>query len=112
MNASPTQWMTFADDPDELMVFQQARQELDLQRWSEARELLLWLATRSPATTRYRALLAYARGQEAATAGDETRAREEWRRALILDPRLELARQAIAARNRQRSWVARLLGRE
>ncbi|HVV81954.1 MAG TPA: hypothetical protein VHE35_02700 [Kofleriaceae bacterium] len=97
--------------PDEANLFRQARQALELQHWTEARDLLLQLATRSPSTTRYRALLAYARGQESFVAGDETRARDEWRRALILDPSLEDAQHALAAHAPQRSWVARLFGR-
>ena len=104
-------YLSLGPDTDEISLFRQARQSLELQKWTEARELLLQLATRSPTTTRYRALLAYARGQESLEAGDEIRAREEWRRALILDPMLEDARRMLAVRAKQRSWVDRLLGR-
>ncbi len=97
---------------DETATFRRARQALELQRWSDARALLLRLATRSPNTTQYRSLLAYARGQESLDAGDEARARDEWRRALTLDPTLADARRALAARGRSRSWVDRLLGRD
>jgi Flp pilus assembly protein TadD len=104
-------YMTFDQDPDEAGLYQQGRQALDRQKWSEARELFRLLATRAPANSRYRALLAYARGQEWLDGGDEVRARDEWRRALILDPRLEDARRMLAVRSRPRSWVDRLLGR-
>lgn len=111
MTTNEVQYLTLEQDADEVGLFRQARQCLELQKWTEARELLFTLATRSPSTTRYRALLAYARGQESLSAGDEIRAREEWRRALILDPMLEDARRMLAVRAKQRSWVDRLLGR-
>lgn len=97
--------------PDDASTLRRAQQALELQRWTEARELLLQLATRQPATTQYRALLAYARGQEALSSGNEEAARAEWRRALTLDPSLKDAQHALAARTRRRSWVDRLLGR-
>lgn len=111
MSMSPTPHVAPEPRSDESGLFRLARQQLELQNWSEARDLLLQLATRSPSTTRYRALLAYARGQESFCAGDEIRAREEWRRALILDPALVDAKHALAARPRPRSWVDRLFGR-
>jgi hypothetical protein len=111
MTTTEVQYLSMEQDADEISLVRQARQSLELQKWTEARELLYTLATRSPSTTRYRALLAYARGQESLEAGDETRAREEWRRALILDPMLEVARRMLATRAKQRSWVDRLLGR-
>lgn len=83
---------------------------LACQRWTEARELLLELAQRSPHNTGYRARLAYARGQEAAAGGDELRAAAEWRRALVLDSSLVEASRALAAR-RSSSWLGRLLRR-
>ncbi len=101
-----------ARGPTEDELLRAATQALDLQRWTEARERLLRLATMSPATTKYRALLAYARGQEAMAAGDSTRAQEEWRRALTLDPTMADAQRAQAAqRQRSSSWVGKLLGR-
>jgi tetratricopeptide (TPR) repeat protein len=111
MNLPDVQYLTVGPDADELGAFRQAKQLLELQKWTEAREAFLALATRSPSNFRYRALLAYARGQESLAAGDELRAREEWRRALILDPQLEDAKRALAVRVKQRSWVDRLLGR-
>lgn len=111
MAMSPTIDAMLEPEADEASLFRRARQALELQRWGDARVQLLRLATRSPNTTRYRALLAYARGQEAYVAGDEDRARDEWRRALTLDPTLEDARRALAARGRTRSWVDRLFGR-
>ena len=95
---------------DEQGALRDAMQALAVQRWADARQVLLDHARRSPSTTRYRALLAYARGHEADAAGDDQRAREEWRRAVILDPSLESATRPLAARRRRRSWVARLLG--
>lgn len=97
--------------PDDASALRRAQHALELQRWSEARELLHQLATRRPSFTQCRALLAYARGQEALQAGDEESARAEWRRALTLDPSLVDAQRALAARPRRRSWVDRLLGR-
>jgi hypothetical protein len=111
MSMSPTPYTTPAPMPDEGVLLRQARSALDLQRWTEARDLLFQLATRSPNTTRYRAMLAYARGQEAHTLGDIERARDEWRRAVTLDPTLNDAQRALSLRARRRSWVDRLLGR-
>ena len=102
---------TPVESTDETTALRRARQALELQRWTEARELLLQLATQRPGTTKYRALLAYARGQEALTSGDDETARAEWRRALTLDPGLVDAKHALAARTRRRSWVDRLFGR-
>ncbi len=96
---------------DEGSQFTLAQRELDQQRWTEARRRLLQLATRAPGTVKYRALLAYARGQESLTAGDARRARDEWRRALILDPHLADAQRALAVHQSSRTWVDRLLGR-
>lgn len=96
---------------DETGQFRLAQQALDQQRWADARLRLLELATRAPGTVKYRALLAYARGQESLAAGDARRARDEWRRALILDPHLADAQRALAAHQSSRTWVDRLLGR-
>jgi predicted Zn-dependent protease len=93
---------------DEVEVYRRVCAALDVQRWAEARELLLDLARRLPHASRYRALLAYTRGQEALGEGDARRAREEWRRALILDPGLRVARQALAAHQRPSTWIGRL----
>ena len=100
------------DDGDEAVLYRDANHALELQHWPEARHLLFQLATRAPHKTRYRALLAYARGQESLGTGDESRARDEWRRALTLDPSLKEAARALAARARPRSWVDRLFGRD
>lgn len=94
---------------DEATASREALAALDRQRWQEASARLLELARRNPNVTRYRALLAYARGQEAWIAGDDTRAREEWRRALILDPSLREATEAARTRARRPSWLGRLL---
>ena len=103
---------TYGDGDDEAAMFRRANNLLATQHWTEARDLLFTLAKRSPDKTRYRALLAYARGQESLLAGDEGRAREEWRRALVLDPSLRDAQLALAARQPvRRSWVSRLFGR-
>ncbi len=112
MSMSTTEYVLPERGPDEVALFRLARQALEIQHWTEARDMLFLLATRSPSTTEYRALLAYARGQESLLAGDEPRARDEWRRALVLDPSLADARRALAARARPRSWVDRLLGRD
>ena len=96
---------------DEAGEFRRAQQALDQQRWADARLRLLALATRSPGTVKYRALLAYARGQESLAAGDARCARAEWRRALILDPHLADAHRALAAHQSSRTWVARMFGR-
>lgn len=99
------------EDVDEATLYRDANHALELQHWPEARHLLFQLATRAPHKTRYRALLAYARGHESLGTGDEIRARDEWRRALTLDPSLKEAERSLAARARPRSWVDRLLGR-
>jgi hypothetical protein len=99
------------DGDDETALFRRASKALELQHWTEARDLLFDLARLRPDKGRYRALLAYARGHESFIAGDEARAREEWRRALVLDPKLREAQQALASRAQpRRSWVARLFG--
>ena len=79
-------------------------------RFTEARGLLRRLAEASPGVTRYRALLALARGHEAEQAGDRDRARAEWRRALILAPDLDDARRALR-RVRGHSLLGRLVNR-
>lgn len=82
---------------------------LQLQRWPEARSALHQLAVTTPHDARIRARLAYARGHEAAAAGDTARARQEWSRALLLDPSLGDARLALdRARPRFRwPWARR-----
>ncbi len=108
---SPTPFTPAHAPFDEVAILGRVRSALDLQRWTEARDLLFQLATRFPNKTRYRAQLAYARGQEAQTAGDLDRARAEWRRAITLDPGFADAQRALAQRASRPSWVARLLGR-
>ena len=70
------------------------------------------LATRDPHNAHYRALLALARGHEASLANEPARARAEWRRAIMLDPALAEARDALSSRAGRRSWVERLFRRE
>lgn len=84
---------------------------LQLQQWTEAKIVARELATQHPHTAHYRALLALARGHEAAVANDHQRAREEWRRALTLEPNLDAAKVALASRAGRRSWVERLFKR-
>ena len=67
-------------------------------------------ATTTPGVTRYRVLLAYARGEEAAERGEIARARDEWRRALTLDPSCTEAKSALA-RSRSHSLFGRLIGK-
>jgi Tfp pilus assembly protein PilF len=84
---------------------------MQLHKWTEARIALHALAVAAPAITRYRALLAYARGHEAALAGDLDRAHEEWRRALTLDPSMkEAAAEMKRQRRRRRSFIEFLRG--
>lgn len=98
------------DDMDEAAALRHALQLMQLQQWTEARTAIHALALAIPGVTRYRALLAYTRGQEAAAAGDLDRANDEWRRALILDPSLKDAETAMKARPRRRSFMDRLRG--
>ncbi len=108
MSRMPAPPVALAADDDS--TSKRATRALECQRWTQARELLLELAYQSPHNTGYRAKLAYARGQEAAASGDESRAVAEWRRALVLDRSLVEAAQALAVR-RSASWLGRLLGR-
>lgn len=97
---------------DEAVLFRRATNLLATQHWTEARDVLFTLAKHRPDKARYRALLAYARGHEHLIAGDEARARDEWRRAVVLDPNLREAQAALAAREPpRRSWVSRLFHR-
>lgn len=93
---------------DQVEAYRAALAAIELQRWTDASERLLELARRAPDVTRYRALLAYVRGQMAAASGDHRRADEEWRRALTLEPRLPEAQRAREARARRSSWLTRL----
>lgn len=104
-----TSAMTDAE-ADELM--RRARHHIQVNQWTEARSMLHQLALRLPHDTKLRALLAHARGHEAAQAGNLDRAHEEWRRALMLDPNLEDAKQALRTRPRRRtSLIDKLFGR-
>lgn len=85
---------------------------MQLQKWTEAKSVARELATRDPQNAHYRALLALARGHEASLANEPKRAREEWRRAITLDPKLVEARDALSTRAARRSWVERLFKRE
>ena len=95
-------------DP-EALLFDHLRTLLGLQKWAEARSTARELATLCPQNAHYRALLALARGHEAEAAGDHKRAREEWQRALALEPKLEAA--SLALRRRRRTsllgWLLR-----
>lgn len=82
-----------ADDQTETLRY--AERLLHACRWTDARTTLHRLAASAPGVTHYRALLAYARGEEAAERGDLSRARDEWRRALILEPTCQPARTAL-----------------
>jgi hypothetical protein len=92
-------------------LLRHAQFQIQLQRWSEARSTLLQLATAAPHEARYRALLAFARGHEASLAGDQEKAATEWRRAIALDPTLDVAAVALRTRGRRKSWVDRLFGK-
>jgi hypothetical protein len=84
---------------------------VQLQQWPEAKAAALELAHRHPHKAEYRAQLALARGHEAWQAGDAKRAREEWNRAVILDPTLEAALVAVRGRARRPSLISRLFRR-
>jgi hypothetical protein len=101
---------TPAVGPEEALV-SHLRTLLQLRQWTEARTVARELATQYPRTSHYRALLALARGYEASQANEPKRAREEWRRAITLDPKLEEARAALSSRAARRSWVDRLFKR-
>ncbi|MEZ4404370.1 MAG: hypothetical protein R3B06_30395 [Kofleriaceae bacterium] len=81
-----------------------------LSRWPEAKVAARDLAHQHPHTAHYRALLALIRGHEASLAGDHKRAREEWNRALTLEPTLEPAQEALRQAPRP-SLLDRLLRR-
>lgn len=97
-----------ADDQTETLRY--AERLLQTSRWTEARTVLHRLATGSPGVTRYRVLLAYARGEEHAQRGDHQRARAEWRRCLVLDPACSEASTALS-RTRGFSIFGRLIAK-
>ena len=80
-------------DHDELE--REAERLLQLRQWQGARAVLTQLAHAHPASSLHRARLAYARGWEAADAGEVDRARAEWTRALVLDGTLSDAQAAL-----------------
>lgn len=86
-----------------------AQRLLQLRKWTEARTALHQLALLTPQVTRLRALMAFARGHEAAEQGELARARTEWERALTLDPTLDDARLALA--QHPLPWLRRLVRR-
>lgn len=95
-------------DHDELE--REAQRLLQLRQWGDARLVLTRLAHAHPASTAHRARLAYARGWEAADAGELDRARAEWTRALVLDGSLADAQAALdqhpaGTMQRFRRWV-------
>jgi hypothetical protein len=69
---------------------------LQRQQWEPARAALNTLATRSPQSTKVRALQSYARGREAQLDRRIDEARVELDQALQLDPELQLAKTALA----------------
>lgn len=95
---------------DEATTAHRAEAAIERQAWAEARELYRALAIHTPGMLRYRVMLAYARGHVARAEGDEARARDEWRRALVLDPSCELAARALGRAPRT-SWIDRLFAR-
>jgi hypothetical protein len=97
-----------ADDQTETLRY--AERLLQACRWTEARATLHRLAATAPGISHYRALLAYARGEEAAERGDLPRARDEWRRALILEPTYAAPKAALQ-RAGSSSVFGRLFGR-
>lgn len=101
---------TMAVDDEETLV-SHLRMLMQLGKWTEAKTVARQLATQYPQNSHYRALLALARGQEAAHANEPKRAREEFRRAITLDPKLEEARAALSSRAARQSWVDRLFKR-
>jgi hypothetical protein len=96
-----------ADDQTETLRY--AERLLHACRWTEARTILHRLATTTPGVTRYRVLLAYARGEEYCERGELARARAEWRRALILDPSCIEAKAALG-RVRRGTFFGRIVG--
>ncbi|MBA3819765.1 MAG: hypothetical protein H0X17_12790, partial [Deltaproteobacteria bacterium] len=65
-------------------------------QWQAARSGLEVLLAKSPASTKYRALVAYARGREAQLSRRLDEARVELDTALQLDPDLQIAKTALA----------------
>ena len=84
-----------------------ARRLLARQQWTPARTALHLAAMRAPGDDRLRALMAYARGHEAAEQDDPGRARTEWERALLLDPSLTEARDALTTLPGSLAWLRR-----
>jgi hypothetical protein len=82
---------------------------IERKEWACAKPILQRLATANRAEPKYRALLAFVLGHEAAKGGDLTRARADWERAKKLDPSLES--KIPHSRRRPRSFVQRLFGR-
>jgi tetratricopeptide (TPR) repeat protein len=72
------------------------------QEWGRARMALQELVSNVPSTTTYHAMLAYARGREAAAAGRTQDALQEYQRALELNPSMTEANQAAAELQRRR----------
>jgi DnaJ-domain-containing protein 1 len=74
---------------------EQAMELLKRRLWTEAKKAFHALAARDTVNKRYRALLSYARGREAQDEARHDIAREEFTRALQLDPDLNPARVAL-----------------
>ncbi|MEZ4403647.1 MAG: hypothetical protein R3B06_26725 [Kofleriaceae bacterium] len=114
MHAVPTRSAAFpaATLDADLELERYATRLLQLRRWTDARTALHQLALRAPQNSRWRALLAYARGHEASELGELARARSEWERALLLDPTLDDARLALTSRRMRTTWIGRMLHRK
>ena len=65
-------------------------------QWDQARAQIYALAARAPASPRFEALLAFARGRQAQLEQRVDEARIELDRALQLDPDLQPAKSALA----------------
>ncbi len=87
---------------DERAELQRVLNALAAKNWGQAKLLLSSLAARVPSSKQYRALLAYARGREAQTAGRGEDAVMEFQRALQFDPDLQQAKSAMAELLRRR----------
>jgi Tfp pilus assembly protein PilF len=96
-------------DIDEGEKMRSAQQMIEARHWDDAKQVIYLLARHDPANRKYRALLALVLGYEAEEQGLHTRARSEFRRAVMLDPSLRL-RPGVRKRART-SLVERLLGR-
>ncbi len=100
-SGTPTQPQRTAPVFDERTALNEALTLLNRREWTAGRQALHALAARVPQSRQYRALLCYARGQEAFAAGKPDDAAMEYQRALQLDPELLQAKQALAELKRR-----------